>query len=117
MKLLFIFLLLSATLVAQEPHISPATRTELETAIVKFMSATHAPGISVAVVEHGAEVWSEGFGFADLENSVPATRFTLYRLASMSKPLTATAAMLLWERGKLDLDAPIQKYCPRFPQK
>lgn len=54
---------------------------------------------------------------ADLENNVPATSETLYRLASISKPLTATAAMQLWERGKLDLDAPVQKYCPSFPQK
>ena len=42
----------------------------------------------------------------DLENSIPATSTTLYRLASISKPLTATAAMVLYERGELDLDAP-----------
>jgi CubicO group peptidase (beta-lactamase class C family) len=54
---------------------------------------------------------------ADLENDVPATSKTLYRLASVSKALTATAAMQLWERGKLDLDAPVQKYCPGFPRK
>jgi len=54
---------------------------------------------------------------ADLENSVPATSRTLYRLGSVSKPLTATAALQLWERGKIDLDAPVQKYCPTFPQK
>jgi len=54
---------------------------------------------------------------ADLENSVPATSRTLYRLGSVSKPLTATAALQLWERGKIDLDAPVQKYCPAFPQK
>jgi serine beta-lactamase-like protein LACTB, mitochondrial len=52
-----------------------------------------------------------------LENNVPASEHTLYRLASISKPLTATAALQLWERGKLDLDAPVQKYCPAFPQK
>ena len=54
---------------------------------------------------------------ADLENFVLATPQTLYRLASISKSLTATTAMQLWERGKLDLDAPVQKYCPAFPQK
>jgi CubicO group peptidase (beta-lactamase class C family) len=54
---------------------------------------------------------------ADLENFVPATPSTLFRLASVSKPITATAILQLWERGKLDLDAPIQKYCPAFPQK
>jgi len=81
------------------------------------MAASHAPGVSVAVVENGVEEWSGGFGFADLENSVPATSLTLYRLGSISKSLTATAAMLLWQQGKLDLDAPVQKYCPAFPLK
>ena len=54
---------------------------------------------------------------ADLENSVPATPQTLYRLASVSKPITAVAALQLWQAGKLDLDAPVQKFCPAFPVK
>jgi serine beta-lactamase-like protein LACTB len=75
------------------------------------------PGISAAVVQDGEFVWSAGFGMADLENSVPATSQTLYRLGSISKPITSTAAMALWEHGKLDLDSPVQKYCPAFPRK
>lgn len=71
----------------------------------------------MAVVENGEYEWSAGFGMADLENFVPATSRTLYRLASISKSITATAAMQLWQRSKLDLDAPVQKYCPAFPQK
>jgi len=54
---------------------------------------------------------------ADLENNAPASEHTLFRLGSISKPLTAVAAMELWEQGKIDLDAPVQKYCPTFPQK
>jgi CubicO group peptidase (beta-lactamase class C family) len=61
--------------------------------------------------------WSNGYGLADLENFVPAKAMTAYRLGSISKPITATAVMQLAERGKLDLDAPIQKYCPAFPAK
>ncbi|MGH9644708.1 MAG: serine hydrolase domain-containing protein, partial [Terriglobales bacterium] len=102
---------------AQNGRIAPEKRQELEGAVAKFIAANHVPGVSVAVVENGAEDWSEGFGNADLENSVPATAHTLYRLASISKSITATAAMLLWQQGKLDLDAPVQKYCPAFPQK
>ena len=71
------------------------------------MAANGLPGISCAVVEEGSYQWSSGFGMADLENSIPATSTTLYRLASISKPLTATAAMVLYERGELDLDAPV----------
>jgi serine beta-lactamase-like protein LACTB len=102
---------------AQSGQLDQQKRSQLESAVARYMAANSIPGVSVAVVENGEYVWSKGFGMADLENFVPATPQTLYRLASISKPLTATAAMELWERGKLDLDAPVQKYCPAFPQK
>jgi serine beta-lactamase-like protein LACTB, mitochondrial len=102
---------------AQEPELSAGKRAQIEAAAAKFLATTHVPGVSIAVVEDGKYEWAGGFGFADLENNVPASEHTLYRLASISKSLTATAAMQLWERGKLDLDAPVQKYCPPFPQK
>ncbi len=109
--------LLGTHAVAEHPHLSAERRAALEKAISRFMAANSIPGVSVAVVEDGAEEWSAGFGSADLENFVPATSHTLYRLASISKTLTATAALLLWQQGKLDLDAPVQKYCPAFPPK
>jgi serine beta-lactamase-like protein LACTB len=102
---------------AQDHEISKEKRTQIEAAVSKFMSTTHAPGVSVAVVENGAFEWADGFGLADMENNVPASSLTLYRLASISKSLSAIGAMQLWERGQLDLDAPVQKYCPAFPQK
>jgi serine beta-lactamase-like protein LACTB, mitochondrial len=102
---------------AQSPQLALDKRTQIETTVSHFMAANHVPGVSVAVVENGAEEWSGGFGYADLENAVPATSLTLYRLGSISKSLTATAAMLLWQQGKIDLDAPVQKYCPAFPRK
>lgn len=102
---------------AQENKLSPEKRTQIKNAVSRFMASTHVPGVSVAVVENGEYEWGSGFGLADAENNAPASEHTLFRLASISKSLTATAAMLLWERGKLDLDAPVQKYCPAFPQK
>jgi serine beta-lactamase-like protein LACTB, mitochondrial len=102
---------------AQQPQLAADKRAQIETAVAKFMSSTHVPGLSVAIVENGQSEWASGFGFADLENNVPASEHTLFRLASISKPLTATGAMQLWERGQLDLDAPVQKYCPAFPKK
>jgi serine beta-lactamase-like protein LACTB len=102
---------------AEELKLSSEKHAQIESAIAKFMSANSVPGVSAAVVENGEYVWAQGFGMADLEAFVPATSHTLYRLASVSKPLTATAAMQLWERGKLNLDVPVQKYCPAFPQK
>jgi serine beta-lactamase-like protein LACTB, mitochondrial len=111
--------LLSVYATAQEtqPKLSPEKQSQIESAVSKFMASTHVPGVSVAIVENGAFEWAQGFGFADLENNAPASEHTLYRLGSISKSLTATAAMELVERGKLDLDVPVQKYCPVFPQK
>ncbi len=102
---------------AQLDKLKQPRRARLESAVAGFMAAGSIPGVSVAVVENGELEWSQGLGMADLENFVPATSQTLFRLASISKSLTATAALQLWERGKLDLDAPVQKYCPAFPQK
>jgi serine beta-lactamase-like protein LACTB, mitochondrial len=102
---------------AQELKLSAAKRSRVEAAVSMFMASTHVPGVSVAIVETGEFEWAQGFGFADLENNVPASEHTLYRLSSISKSLTATAALELWERGKLEFDTPVQKYCPSFPQK
>jgi serine beta-lactamase-like protein LACTB, mitochondrial len=102
---------------AQQKSLSAEKRAEIEKAVSSFMSANRVPGIGAAVVLEGEPVWSSGFGMTDLENSAPATSSTLFRLGSISKPITATAILQLWERGKLDLDAPVQKYCPVFPQK
>ena len=102
---------------AQTRNLSADKRSQIEKAVSNFMATNSVPGISAAVVQDGSLVWSEGFGLADLENFVPATSFTLFRLGSISKPITATAILQLWEHGKLDLDAEVQKYCPAFPKK
>jgi CubicO group peptidase (beta-lactamase class C family) len=62
-------------------------------------------------------VWSEGFGWASLEQRVPVTTLTKFRVGSVSKTLTASAMGVLLERGQLDLDAPVQVYVPSFPEK
>src|SRR5271155_387158 len=112
---LFLLLFVAANLHAQT--LSKEKQSQISQSVSDFMSATSVPGLSVAVVLNGQPAWSAGFGMADLENFVPATSATLFRLASVSKPITATAILQLSERGKLDLDAPVQKYCPAFPQK
>jgi CubicO group peptidase (beta-lactamase class C family) len=110
-------LICTAALPAQQKNISQEKRLAIEKAVASFMSANSVPGLSAAVVLEGEPRWSQGFGMADLENSSPATSSTLFRLGSISKPISATAVLQLWEHGKLDLDAPVQKYCPAFPQK
>jgi CubicO group peptidase (beta-lactamase class C family) len=75
------------------------------------------PGVSVAVAEKGEIVWAEGFGWADAEARAPVTPITRFRLGALSKPLTAVGAALLHDRGRLDLDAPVQRYVPAYPRK
>jgi serine beta-lactamase-like protein LACTB len=82
-----------------------------------LMTKQEIPGLSIAVSVNDKIVWSEGFGFADLESNVPATPNTLYRIGSVSKLLTSTAVAKLFEQGLIDLDAPVQKYVPFFPAK
>ena len=85
--------------------------------ITDTMRALGTPGASISVIQDGKIVWSEGFGLADLEQQVPVTPRTVFRIGSVSKPLTATALGLLVEQGKVDLDAPVQRYVPGFPVK
>lgn len=68
------------------------------------------PSIAVAVAQGGRIIWEEGFGLADREKLMPATAHTLYSLASITKPMTATALMMLVEQGKIDLDKPANDY-------
>ena len=75
------------------------------------------PGVQVAVAVDGKIVWSEGFGYADLERNIPVAPTSMFRIGSVSKPIAADTVALLVQRGRLDLDAPVQKYVPSFPSK
>jgi serine beta-lactamase-like protein LACTB len=81
------------------------------------MARLHPPGLSVAVAINGEVVWAEGFGLADVEQTVPVTNTSKFRIGSTSKSFTAVAALLLSERGKLDLDTDVRRYVPAFPDK
>ncbi|XP_058264910.1 serine beta-lactamase-like protein LACTB, mitochondrial isoform X1 [Hemibagrus wyckioides] len=84
---------------------------------IKVQDEVGAPGLVIGVSVDGTQVWGDGIGFADLENRVPCDVGTVMRIASISKSLTATAVARVWEDGRLDLDAPVQKYVPEFPEK
>lgn len=103
--------------VAAPPNHSRAAAIEHTREIAKEWLERGIPGFSVTVAEDGKIVFSEGFGYADLEQRVPVWPTTKFRIGSVSKPLTATALVKLVEQGKIDLDAPIQKYVPSFPDK
>ena len=111
---LLITLLLAEHSVGQRPQGSSA---RVDALVQQFMKEELVPALTAAVDIDGRIVYSKGFGQADIENEVKATPETLIRTGSIAKPISAVAAMTLVEAGKLDLDAPVQKYCPAFPQK
>ena len=84
--------------------------------VAQRMAVDRIPGMTVGYAQ-GDTQWVHGYGFADLENRVPATAQSSYRLASVTKPMTAAAILQLVEQGKVDLDAPVQSYVPYFPVK
>ena len=102
---------------AGQPRVFAAAISADRTFILDTMRVLGAPGASVTVIKDGAVVWSEGFGWADMEQRVAVTPLTKFRIGSVSKSLTSIALGLLVQEGKLDLDAPIQRYVPAFPQK
>jgi CubicO group peptidase (beta-lactamase class C family) len=87
------------------------------TVVTDEMSRLGIPGLSLAIGEAGELRFAAGYGFADVENEVAAAPDTTYRLASVSKPITAVAALQLAERGRLDLDSPATRHCVAYPQK
>jgi len=73
------------------------------------------PSLAIAVARDGQWLWQEGFGWADRERRLPASEHTPYSLASITKPMTATALMRLVEDGRIDLDRPVNAYLGDAP--
>ncbi|MCR9247365.1 MAG: beta-lactamase family protein [bacterium] len=112
---LFAMTLGAAPLAAQ--GLEDALVQKIEAGIERQMERQSLVGLTVAIGVDGGLAWTKGFGMADLEHEVPATEQTVYRLASISKPITAAAVMLLVERGKIELDATVDTYVAAWPQK
>src|SRR5687767_10997185 len=68
------------------------------------------PAYSAAVVKNQKVIWAKGFGYADIENKIPATEHTPYHLASLTKTFASTILMQLVQEGKIKLDDPVSKY-------
>lgn len=108
-KPLVILALVTVSLVA----LRSATRDRYEGVrdlIRRELAGQSLPSLAVAVVHQGRIEWEEAFGWADREHQRRATEHTMYSLASISKPITATGLMTLVRDGKIDLDRPINDY-------
>jgi len=96
---------------------APASEDAVEHLASSAMSSARLPSLSLAYAVEADDPVARAFGLADVENAVPATARAVYRIGSVSKTLTAVTALRLAERGQLDLDAPVERYCPAFPAK
>jgi CubicO group peptidase (beta-lactamase class C family) len=86
---------------------------EIAALITKKMAEYGVPGVAFGVFKDG-QLLTRGFGVTNLDDPRPVTPDTIFPIASISKTFTATAVMRLVEQGKLELDAPVQRYLPEF---
>jgi len=108
--------LLAAALSAVASAGRDTASDQLDTYMKEQLGKKRSPSYSVAVVKDGKVVYAKGFGFADLENDVPAAPETVYRIGSITKQFTATMIMQLVVEGKLKLDDPFSKTLPDTPK-
>src|SRR5258707_15778026 len=78
----------------------------------RYVDAGRFPGTQLLVYRRGKVVHSAVQGFADLERKVPVKDDTIFRIYSMTKPITSVAFMMLVEEGRVALDEPVHKYIP-----
>jgi len=127
---LFIVLMFGGSVMAQweGPIHETHTRNDLQTpqpnhpsfqnddAIDAFITATmsqyHIPGLSACILKEGRLVWHRAYGYADIEKKIPVTDSTLFSIASITKTITGTALMQLYERGMFNLDDNVNNYLP-----
>ena len=123
-QLLFYFLLVPQICLAQlqlnrshsQSEYSSSNHFNSSVDIDSFITATmdtfHIPGLSACIVRDGEIIWKGAYGYADIDNNRQVTDSTLFKLASVSKPFTATALMQLMENGLFDLDEDINNHLP-----
>ena len=89
-------------------------RLERLTPILEDFVKKGPPGCSLSVMQRGKTLYEQCVGYADVETQKPIAPDTIYRIYSMSKVITCTAALMLYERGLYALNDPLEEYLPEF---
>ncbi len=113
--LLSAVIVFSSVLLAQ--RIEPELYKKYSDYLEKYYQNKRIPSISAGVLKDGIIQWLDAKGQIDLETFTPAKPSSLYRIASITKTITAVAVMQLYEKGLVDIDADIRTYVPFFPEK
>jgi CubicO group peptidase (beta-lactamase class C family) len=104
----------SETQVVAESRFSAVGLKRLSDYFANEVATERIPGAVVLIQQHGKPVYSEAFGFRDPVSRVPMTKDAIFRIYSMSKPITSVAIMMLFDDGKIALSDPLSKYIPAF---
>ncbi len=118
----FLWLLCAGSALAEAPAggaggaVDSARLARAESVIREEMKSQQIPGLALAVVDHGKVILAQGYGYANLEHSVPVSADTVFQSGSVGKQFAAAAVMLFVEDGRLGLDDPITRYLPEAPR-
>ncbi len=94
--------------------VGPTAAARIDSLLQDYVNTGQVAGISALVFEKGQEAYFGAYGYSDRDKGVPMARNTLVQIYSMTKPITGTALMTLYETGAFDLDDPLAKYAPEF---
>jgi CubicO group peptidase (beta-lactamase class C family) len=96
----------------------PGMSNDLHQKLSELVEAKRVPGLAITVLKEGETLFSVGYGHADIENRIPVDpQNTIFRIASVSKPIASLALASLVAAGKMDLDESLYTYVPYFPKK
>lgn len=97
-----------------EVGLDPVRLARIDGHFRRYVDDGRLPGWSIAVARDGKLAYKASCGMADVENSVPIADDTIYRIYSMTKPICAVAALMLWEEGLFELHDPVHRFIPSF---
>jgi D-alanyl-D-alanine carboxypeptidase len=100
---------------AQTPE-DKSLAASIDKVAVAAVAAGESPGLEVAVIKDGKPLWVKSYGSANLEQHVPVSNNSVFRIGSVTKQFTAVALLLLVEEGKVSLQDKLSKYYPKFPR-
>lgn len=86
----------------------------LKSELHKYVDDGSLAGIQTAILKNNTLVYFDSYGYADVENTIPLDDKSIFRIFSMTKPITSVGLMVLYEQGKFQLDDPLYKYIPEF---
>src|SRR4029079_5992762 len=113
-RLLWLLPLLFVAVTSAAPNIPAQGTAALSSFLKDATDRGDVPGVVVAVVNKEGVVYHEAFGRSRTLTSTPMTKDTIFNMASMTKPVTSVAIMMLVEEGKLKLDDEVAKYLPKY---